>query len=162
MTKAKEMKKRWKVLLGIIIVIVLLVICFFPLRVRGRDKEEAVSFAVSALLSGEKVWIDGKHQPFYDVCFVEDEGRTYFQNDTDVDDEVFMSLGLKPKPEDSVLEVDAGDVIVWCSYQDTEGKPTQLMQFCYVYGSLGGQGYEMKIYRNLFMTFAVFSHRWVS
>ncbi|MCP4713150.1 MAG: hypothetical protein GY869_31350 [Planctomycetes bacterium] len=155
------MKSRRKFILSIIIIVVLVVFCYIPLKVRELDKEEAVSFAVSALLSGEKVWIDGKYQSFNDLRFIQETGRLYFQNDTEVDDEIFVSLGLKPKPEDRELDIDDGDAIVWCSYQDTEGKSTEMIQFCYVYGSLGGQGYEMKIYRNLFMAYTYFSHKWV-
>jgi hypothetical protein len=93
---------------------------------------------------------------------VKDKSRVYFRNDLGIPDTLFLEHGLKPIPQDRKLDVDKGDVIVTFSSRDIEGKPAANIQFSYVFGSLGAQGYEIRIHKSLLMRYYVYVHRWVS
>ncbi|MCY3022265.1 MAG: hypothetical protein NTW87_24910 [Planctomycetota bacterium] len=88
--------------------------------------------------------------------------RLYFENGLGIPDRVFLAHGLKPIPTDRKLNVDAGDVIVSFSYRDTEGTRRDNIQFSYIFGSLGAQGYELRICKSLLRRYIVYIHRWVS
>lgn len=138
-----------------------------PLAVNARDKEVAVSHAITALLRDRRV-LTGKG--FYtargyrhlEETSVVNGKQLYFSNDLGIPDTVFLKQGLKPIPQDRKLDVDKGDLIVSFSSRDIEGKPAANVQFSYVFGSLGAQGYEIRIHKSLLMRYFVYVHLWVS
>ena len=92
-----------------------------PLQVTDKDKEYAVSHALAALISDNRVLSSKGYCRLYDSSFVKNNGRLFFTNELGIADEVFVMHGLKPVPQDRKLDVDAGDVVVSFSYLDSEG-----------------------------------------
>ena len=133
-----------------------------PLSLTAKDKEQAVSHAISTLFHNDRVLTDEGYSHLYDTSFVKDKSRIYFRNDLGIPDRVFLEHSLKPIPQDRKLNVDNGDVIVSFSNRDTEGKPGANIQFSYVFGSLGAHGYEIRIHKSLLMRYFVYVHAWVS
>lgn len=142
--------------------LIALILTPLPLRITAKDKERAVSHAIETLFHNRRVFTDKSYTHLYDTTFVKDKSRVYFQSDLGIPDPVFLKHGLKPIPQDRKLDVDNGDVIVSFSSRDIEGKPSGNIQFSYVFGSLGAQGYEIRIHKSLLMRYFVYIHRWVS
>lgn len=142
----------------------LAVLLFIPLPLRRtpEDKERAVSHALATLFQDRRVLTKKGYSRLYDTGFVKDKNRVYFRNDLGIPDSVFLEHGLKPIPMDRKLDVDNGDVTVSFSSRDVEGKPAANIQFSYVFGSLGAQGYEIRIHKSLLRRYFIYIHRWVS
>jgi len=157
------MTKRRKITISGIIVSVIIVICLVPYSTGINDagKRIAVSKSLEALLKDKRVLTGKGFIRLYDSSFVENDGRLYFNNGLGIPDSVFIEHGLKPIPKDRKLDVDNGDVIISFSFKD-DGKGTDNIQFSYIFGSLGAQGYEIRIYRSLLCRYIVYLHRWVS
>ncbi len=157
----KLKRKRWLVfLVGLCLITLFLVP--LPLSVTAKDKERAVVHAIETLFQNRRVLTDKGYTHLYDATFVKDKSRVYFRSDLGIPDAVFLEHGLKPIPHDRKLDVDSGDVIVGFSSRDIEGKPAANVQFSYVFGSLGAQGYEIRIHKSLLMRYFVYIHQWVS
>jgi len=133
-----------------------------PMGINAGDRENAVSHAIAAVMRNRRVITDKGYDHLEDTSFVKDKSRVYFRNDLGIPDTMFLEHGLKPIPQDRKLYVDKGDVIISFSNRDIEGKPAANIQFSYVFGSLGAQGYEIKIHKSLLMRYFVYVHRWVS
>ena len=122
----------------------------------------AVSHALTTLFRNRRVLTDKGYSRLHDTGFVKDKSRVYFKNDLGIPDTVFLENGLKPIPQGRKLDVDKGDVIVAFSSPDVNGKPTNKIQFSYVFGSLGAQGYEIRIQKSLLRRYFIYVHQWVS
>jgi hypothetical protein len=130
-----------------------------PLQIGSSDKVRAVVHALRALQGKTRVITDKGYDYLIDNDFVKDFGRTYYTNDLGIPDTVFQSFNLKPIPRDRKLNVDAGDIIVAFSSRDMmTGKQRDNVQFAYVFGSLGAEYYEIRIYRSLLLRYFVFKH----
>jgi hypothetical protein len=147
----------------------LIALCFavlvfapLPLQITSKDKECAVSHAIATLFQNHRVLTENGYAHLEDTGFIRDKSRVYFQNDIGIPDTVFLKLGLKAIPQDRKLNVDAGDIIVSFSNHDIEGKLTANMNFSYVFGSLGAQGYEIRIHKSLLLRYFIYVHAWVS
>ena len=135
--------KKWPMSLIAAFVLLVLTLVPFPGSVNDGVKNRVVSHALNALIQNDRVLTNGGYRRLYDCNFVKDEGRLYFLNELGIPDSVFLEQGLKPIPEDKKLDVDDGDVIISFSYQGIEGNQTNNIQFSYIFGSLGAQGYEI-------------------
>jgi hypothetical protein len=133
-----------------------------PFGISSADRESAASRALYALEGNKRVLTDKGYACLLDTYFVKNTGRVYFGNHLGIPDTVFLKHGLKPIPQDRKLNVDKGDVVISFSSQGEGGKPTGSIQFSYVFGSLGAQGYEIRIYKSLLIRYFVFTHTWVS
>jgi hypothetical protein len=142
--------------------LIALVLTPLPLSITSEDKERAVSHAIETLFHNRLVFTDEGYTHLRDTTFVKNKSRVYFQSNLGVPDAVFLKHGLKPVPQDRELDVDNGDVVVAFSDRDVEGKPSANIQFSYVFGSLGAQGYEIRIHKSLLMRYFIYVHRWVS
>ncbi len=166
------MKKRniKRIILISIVVLIGLVGTFIPWPgdVKEYSKKDVVTHAVETLLYNRRVWTSSWMQDssgwrrLLDTGYVKDNGRVYFKNELKIPDEVFLNLGLKQIPKDRKLDVNAGDVLLTFSYKDIEGNPTENIQFSYIFGSLGAQGYEIKVRRSLLLKYYLYLHKWVS
>jgi hypothetical protein len=168
MSKKKRSIKR--IILISIVVLIGLVGAFipWPRDVKEYNKKDVVTHAVESLLYNRRVWtsswiVDSSGwRTLLDSGCVKDNGRVYFRNELKIPDDVFLNLGLKPIPKDRKLDVNAGDVLLTFSYKGIEGKPTENIQFSYIFGSLGAQGYEIKVRRSLLLTYYLYLHKWIS
>lgn len=152
-------RRRWLVIGGAILLVLLLFVPL-PLPIRDRHREAAVCHALDALLVGDRVLSNQGFRPLHDWSIVSSRRSSlYFTNGTDVSQRVFLSRGLRPVADTRKLNVDRGDVIV--AFAPWRGGGRSL-QFSYAFGSLGAQGYELRIYRSLLVTYSVFHHRLVS
>jgi hypothetical protein len=133
-----------------------------PLRISSKDKDSAVSHAIETLFHNRRVFTDKGYARLDDAISVKDKSRVYYQNDLGISEAVFIEHGLKPIPQDRKLDVGSGDVIVSFSNRDISGKPSANIQFSYVFGEVGAQGYEIKIHKSFLMRYFVYIHRWVS
>jgi hypothetical protein len=155
--------KRRKILISLTaLCLVVLVFIPLPLSITAKDKNRAVSHALTTLLQNRRVLSDEGYAHLVDTEFVKDKSRVYFQNELGIPDTVFLQHGLKPIPQDRKLNVGSGDVIVTFSNRDFRGQPSSNIQFLYKFGSLGAQGYEIKIHKCLLMRYFVYIHKWVS
>ena len=93
---------------------------------------------------------------------MKDKSHFYFENKLGIPDTVFLAHGLKAIPQDRKLDVDKNDMIVSFSTRDIEGKLASNIQFSYVFGSLGAQGYEIRIHKSLLIRYFIYVHRWES
>jgi hypothetical protein len=127
------------------------------------EKEEALHLALEALINGSTVnGPDGQRELSERRLFLGHTKRMYFRNDTGVPDRVFLNYGLKPVPPNTRLDLDGGDVVVNASYTGTDSEGTWHLQFSYVFGSEGGHGYEIRIYKNALSKSIVFVPTWIS
>ena len=142
-----------------------------PLPVRDVDKDTAVRKTLSASLSGRPVFVDWKYVPFYHFDDgVDPAGLTlYFRNVTNISEEVFTDLGLKPLPKG--LDPYAGmaslppeerffweNALVLVTYGDSswdDEKPNSLC-FWLQYGELAGQCYRLTIVRTFWGVFVFY------
>jgi hypothetical protein len=154
-------RKRWILAAAAATVMTMLLIPL-PIPVNDADVEHAVSHAITAVTNDRRVLSSDGYGRLADSDSVSKEGRTYFRNGTNVPDGLFLQHGLKPLPRNKRVNVDDGDRIIGFSYRDTDGKPVDDLQFYYVFGSLGAQGYEIRIYKSLLVRYVFFVHRWVS
>lgn len=160
----KNLIFRRRRLLALSIFAALLAALFVPLPLKPNDKdiEFAVSHALTALLQDQKAWTSDGYTTLPDSGFVKVDGRLYFENDTNVPEQLFLKHSLNPIPKDLELDVNDGDVIVLFSFTDDQGRRTERLQFSYIYGSLGAQGFEIRIYKSALLRFVYYSHQWVS
>jgi hypothetical protein len=133
-----------------------------PFGITSADIESAASHALYALEGNKRVLTYKGYARLLDTDYVNNTARVYFGNDLGISDTVFLKHGLKPIPQDRKLNVDKGDIVISFSSQGKEGKPTGNIGFSYVFGSLGAQGYEIRIYKSLLIRYFVFTHTWVS
>ena len=140
----------------------LLALVPLPVGINAGDRESAVSHAIAAVMRKRLVMTDKGYDYLEDTSFVKDKSRVYFRNDLGIPDTVFTEHGLKPIPQDRKLDVDKGDVIISFSNRDIKDKAVANIQFSYVFGSLGAQGYEIRIHKSLLMRYFVYVHVWVS
>lgn len=155
-------RKKRRIIFITALALLVLALAPFPVRVNDNLKARAVSHTLDALVHNKRVLTTRGYIRFYDCNAVKDEGRLYFENGLGISDTVFLERGLKPIPKDRRLRVDDGDVIVSFSYQDDEGERTRHIQFHYVFGWLGAQGYEIRVYRSLLFPYFIYLHQWVS
>ncbi|HTI72950.1 MAG TPA: hypothetical protein VMF06_23455 [Candidatus Limnocylindria bacterium] len=142
----------------------LLILAFIPLPLSptSGDKERVVAHALDALLEDRGILTSKGYVHLLDTGFVKGKDRIYFENNLGIPDTVFLKHGLKPIPKDRRLNVDQGDVVVGFSEGGAAGTPAATIEFSYVFGSLGAQGYEIRVYKSLFKLYCVYIHRWVS
>ena len=126
------------------------------------DKERVASQAIEALLQGRRVLTAKGYADLSDTGFVKDKNRIFFRNHLGIGDAVFLKYGLKPIPNGQRVDVDKGDAVVTLASDDTSGGSTKDIGFSYVFGSLGAQGYEIKVHKSLLKLYFVYSHSWVS
>jgi hypothetical protein len=161
----RRTKKLAIVVAGAAIAILLLTPLPFPLN--DRDKEAAVSHAVKALIGNRRVlthngFDTGKgYRRLEDASLVSGK-KPYFANDLGIPDTVFLKRGLKPAPRYWRLHREEGVAVIAFSNRDIPGNATQHVQFAYILGPLGAQGYEIRIYKSLLIRYFVYAHRWVS
>lgn len=163
------MTRRTKSILIAVAGAVLVVVLFVPIPspVNARDKEAAVSQAITAILQDrrlltEKGFNTGKgYRHLEETSFVRG-AQLYFSNDLGIPDTVFLKHGLKPVPTDRKLRTGDGVAVIAFSYRDIRGKLAHNVQFSYIFGPLGAHGYEIKIYKSLAARYFVYTHRWIS
>ena len=140
-----------------------------PLPVRDVDKDTAVRKSIAALLSEERVFLDWKYIPFYDLHITDPAKLTlYFGNHAHIGERVFTDLGLKPLPED--LDPFAGwatlppeeqffakNAVVEVTYWDYgEDERSDSLHFNFIHGTLGAQFYRLTIVRNFWGVFVFY------
>lgn len=162
MPSSPKPKHRRRLVFVAVLCLITLILTPLPLSITAKDKERAVSHAIETLFQNHRVFTDTGYTHLLDTTFVKDKSRVYFRSDLGIPDSVFLNYGLKPVPQDRKLDVDNGDVIVTFSSRDIEDKPSENIQFSYVFGSLGAQGYEIKIHKSLLMRYFIYIHQWVS
>jgi len=121
-----------------------------PADLTLRDKEAAASYAMHALFQGRRVLTD-RGLSILGPRFIKDSSRVYFTNRLGISDAVFLRQGLKPIPSDRNLNVDNGDVIISFSNEDALGNPCHNIQFACIFGSMGAEFWEIRIYRSLLL-----------
>jgi hypothetical protein len=129
-----------------------------PCQMDWSDKVQAVSLALKALQGKRGVITDKGYHHLIDNEAVKDFSRVYYTNDLGIPDTVFLSFNLRPIPRDRRVNFDNGDIIVSFSTRDMEGEQTDRVQFAYVFGGLGAEFYEIRMYRSLFLRYFVFKH----
>jgi hypothetical protein len=154
-------KKKLLVVLGTVTLIVAALVPF-PQCVDDALAPSIVSHALRVVVNNRRVLTNGGYRRLYDCSFVKADGRLYFENRLGIPDSIFVERGLKRIPADRKLDVDSGDIILSFAREDIEGAQTRNVQFSYIFGSLGAQGYEIKVYRSLLFRYIVYVHRWVS
>jgi len=150
----------------VILIIVIGVACsLMPLPVREVDKDTAARKSLWSLFSKDRVFLDWRYIPFYDVNLVDPNERTvYFVNEARISESVFADRGLQPLPEGAL----SGDfyeqnAIVYVTYRDYwDDKPTDDLHFIYVFGWMGGQCYRMTVWRNLWGVFVFYRIEWAA
>lgn len=157
------MNKWKKILLIVIGLLCCIVIAFFPFPVKidGNVKKLVVSHALNAVIENKAVVMLEGYTKLYDSHFVEDNGQLYFRNKFAIPDVVFLEHHLKPTPTDRKLKLGSGNVIISFSHE-IEATEKEGLYFSYVFGSLGGQGYRIKVYKSLMMYYFVYEHEWES
>lgn len=148
--------------------LLLLLFVPLPLPVNARDKEAAVSHAITAVLRDRRVLTEkgfntGKgYYPLEEISFVKG-GQLFFSNDLGIPDMVFLKHGLKPVPRDRKVHTGDGVVVMAFSNRDIVfGTPAQHIQFAYVFGPVGAHFYEIKIFKSLATRYFVYSHKGIS
>jgi hypothetical protein len=155
--------RRWlRIALGVAVLGTLLLVPL-PYPPTLSDKEAAVTEALAALLQAHVVNTTDGTALLHDTRFVvAATGRVYFLNEVRVPDSLFLSAGLKPVPSDRKLNVNDGDVIVKFAFTDTHDKRTWYMQFSYIYGNVGGEGYAIRMYKSFWTRRFVYKLEWVA
>ena len=125
-------------------------------------KSRVVSHALKAVICNNRVLTNSGYRHLYDLHLAKDEDRLYFKNGIGISDCVFLEHGLKPIPKDKELDVNKGDVIVYFSYFDIEDNQVDNIQFAYVFGGHGAQGFEIRIYRSLLFWYFLYVYIWQS
>jgi hypothetical protein len=138
-----------------------------PLVINVRDREAAVSHAITAVTRDQRVLMEkgfdsGKGYRHLDEISLAQGTQLYFSNDLGISDAVFLRHGLKPVPKDRKIRVGDGVVVISFSSRDIQGNPAKTVQFAYVFGFLGAHGYEIKIYKCLATRYFVYAHAWIS
>jgi hypothetical protein len=163
------MRRRTKRVLIALAGAVLLMLLFvpMPLPLKARDKEAAVSHAITAVLRDrrvltEKGFSSGKgYRHLEETSFVRG-GQLYFANGLGIPDTVFLKHGLKPVPKDRKFHAGDGVVVIAFSNRDIQGKPAKDIQFAYIFGLLGAHGYSIRIYKCLATRYFVYAYQWTS
>lgn len=133
-----------------------------PLKITAQDEADAVGFAVDSLLAERRVWTERGLGVLYDAAFVKKKARLYFENRAGLDDAIFTRRGLKPIPKDGGVALDGGSPSISFAHETIKGEPAAHLQFVYSFGSVGAQGYEIRVYKCLLGRYFVFVHQWVS
>lgn len=161
-------RKKRRVRRVVIGVFLALVVSLCPLPIRDADRARAVKKTYAALLDGRRVWFDWQYAPLPDHRSVVRARERYFINDTRIDDEVFIRLGLKPLDRQAWEHFpfdlyEQGNVFVEATYTNSFERTTSTdIRFNYYYGDLGAVGMRLVLYRNLFGVFVVYRHEWSS
>src|SRR5437016_2633210 len=115
------MTRRTKKVLITLAAAILLLLLFvpLPLPVNARDKEAAVSHAISAVVRNRRVLTEKGFDTGMGYRHLEETSavkgkQLYFANDLGISDTVFLNQGLKPLPKDR--KVRAGDGAVMISF----------------------------------------------
>ncbi len=147
----------------------LLVLLFvpIPLPLNARDKEAAVSHAITAVLRDRRVLTEkgfntGRGYRHLEETSLVRGGQLYFRNGLGIPDTVFLKQGLKPAPKDRRLYPGDGVVVIAFSNRDIQGKPAEDVEFAYSFGLLGAHGYSIRIYKSLATRYFVYTYRWTS
>jgi hypothetical protein len=132
-----------------------------PLELNARDKEKAVSHAITALINDRRVITGKGYRHLEETAFMRKKKQIYFRNDLGIPDTVFLKCGFKPAPEGRRVDYEDSGVIVF-STRDIRGQPTGNIQFAYGFGHLGGHGYEMRVHKSILMRYFSYVHQWTS
>lgn len=133
-----------------------------PFTITDEDEARAVIHAWQTLVQNRRVLTDKGYTRLKERDFIREWSRVYFQNETGLPDEVFLNLGLKPIAPGQTPNVNQGDVVVEFHRRDMMGEPVANLQFSYVFGSLGAQCYELRIFKCLLMRHVLYVHKWMA
>ena len=127
------------------------------------DRSAAVAQALASLLRDRPLPTPFGPAALGDASFVQRaRGHIYFVNEADVPDSIFVARGLRPISPGIKPNINQGDVIVRFSFKDHDGSPSWFMHLGYVYGNLGGRGYEIRIYKSPWVRRFVYVPTWIS
>lgn len=127
------------------------------------DRSAAVSEALASLLKDRQLPTPFGLAVLGDARFVRRAtGHIYFVNEADVPDSLFLVRGLRPISPGMKPNINEGDVIVTFSFKDHDGSSSWYMHVGYVYGNLGGRGYEIRMYKSPWVRRFVYIPSWIS
>ena len=131
----------------------------------SSHKEAAVAEALAALLYNQPVDTPDERGTLSETePLTQKLGQIYFINEVGVPDALFLGAGLKPLPKDRRLDIDGGDALVRFAFSEVVegGRRTWFMRFSYVFGSEGGIGYQIRIYRSPWVRRTAFVFEWIA
>lgn len=168
-TALPQRSRRSALLLRLILALLVGIVCAVTLfayttwPASASDQQEALELALNSLIDGAQVDTPDGPTALEDRDFVlRARGHIYFINETSAGDSVFLAHGLKRVPPGKQIDVGHGDVVVRASYQRQWGARARPMQFSYVFGSVGGHSYDIRVNRGVGGRRILFVHAWVS
>jgi len=148
-------------------VFVALAVSLCPLPIRDVDRARAVEKAYAALLDGRRVLGLHGYAPLPGRERIAEATTRYFVNDTFIDDEVFLRLGLKRLRDETwepVVDIyENGSVLIMVAFRDPDENTVSTdFHFNYHFGNLGAHGMKLALYRNVFGVFVFYWFEWVA
>jgi hypothetical protein len=148
----------------------LLLVLFVPLPwpMRQSDREYAVRAGLASLFEGRRVLqVIPRHWPRWsrlvDSEFMTSpDKRLYYRDTAGLPEELFRHYRLAPLPDGFRPNLDGGDAVVGVEMAQYHEGPGPRLYFSYSFGSLGAQGWEVRVWRSLLLRHAVFVLTWVS
>ncbi|MAG93269.1 MAG: hypothetical protein CMJ48_05915 [Planctomycetaceae bacterium] len=164
---ASSPRRRWTI--RTLVAVLATVVLLFPLPVRDRDRERAITRSAQALLTQRRVMLDGKYIPFHDVSLIaKRKPQWHFLNDTDLDLDSLEDSAFRPMSRSEIENVNVFDwyernAWIEITTRDSmeDGGPP-FLRFNVYHGALGAQGYRVRIHRCILGLFTHYHCEWVS